>query len=343
MAPLPNPNPAQPSTDAPNTDALAAEGVERRFTTDSGETVGVLGISLRLLRGETVALLGPNGSGKSTLLGMLATIDPPESGRVVIAGSAIDRGASRADLVAARARLGVAFQTHALDPLLTVRENLAIAAALFSVPGAPGRIESVMDALRVAGRAGDRVGTLSGGLARRADLARAMLHEPAVLLLDEPTNGLDPEARADLLATLDALRAEPDAPAILHSTHLTEEAAHADRVLIMDAGRIAAEGSPAELRARLGERTLIIEHEDAAGDAEHLEALGLRVISTDARRTIATLPDEHADRAVRTLLGEGRRFRVGPPSLADVYAAIIGRADERPDGTTDGTPDGGTR
>jgi ABC-2 type transport system ATP-binding protein len=306
--------------------ALVAEGLERRFTTRGGETVGVCGVSLCIPRGETVALLGPNGSGKSTLLGMLATIDAPDRGTVTIDGITLGADAPHGERALARARLGVVFQTHVLDPLLTVRENLLIGASLYAIADAATRIDRLLGTLRVADRAHDRVGTLSGGLARRADLARALLHDPAVLLLDEPTTGLDPEARADLLDTLDDLASGTDAPAILHTTHLTDEAERSDRVLILQGGRIVREGSPADLRASLGDRTLVLERDGDTDDRSRLEALGLGVRAGDDRRTIASLPDdEGAARIVRTLLDENRRFRVGPPSLDDVYGATVGR------------------
>lgn len=306
--------------------ALNATDVRRLYTTKAGDEVGVRGVSLSLEPGETTAILGPNGCGKSTLLGMLATIDPPDAGSVTISGIRITRDASSADRRAARAHLGVVFQTHILDPLLTVRENLLAAAALHASRTPNDRIDELLASLRIADRVNDRVGKLSGGLARRADLARALLHRPSVLLLDEPTTGLDPEARADLLATLADLRAQPTAPAILLTTHLTEEAQQTERVLIMNDGLIAAQGSPDELRATLGDRTLTVEHEPAQREpvSAHLVSLGLSITASDDSGTTASFDAADPKTVTAALLESNTRFRVGPPSLADVYAATVG-------------------
>lgn len=339
------PDPETPETaHLPN--ALEAKGLSRRFTTRAGETVGVRDVSLAIAPGELLALLGPNGSGKSTLMGMLATIDAPEAGEVVYPSPGgtvtISPGATNADRRRARALVGVAFQAHILDPLLTVRENLLVAASLYGIARPQPRIDELLATLRIADRAHDRVGTLSGGLSRRADLARAMLHRPRVLLLDEPSAGLDPEARDTLLATLDDLRGRSghraDAPAILMTTHLTEEADRADRVAILSRGVIVREGSPSTLRGSLGDRLLVIEHDpgadlvrEAAAARELLTDAGLSgATSADASRprTTAPLEGDHAD-ALNALLGAGLRFRVGPPDLADVYLDAIAR-DARP-------------
>lgn len=320
--------------------ALTATDLRRLYTTKAGEEVGVRGVSLELRAGELVALLGPNGCGKSTLLGMLATIDPPGDGRVTIAGTPITRTSSNAERRAARAQLGVVFQSHVLDPLLTVRENTLAAASFYALPDPRARVSTVLESLRIADRAGDRVGKLSGGLARRADLARALLHTPRVLLLDEPTTGLDPEARADLLDTLGELSRGTDAPALLMTTHLTEEAERADRVIIMNNGTIAARGTPDELCSALGARTLIVEHPTAVKphDAHlrdeiraRLRDMGVPIIAQDDRRTVCALGAK--DRAatekaapaaiIAALLEANARFRVGPPTLADVYAATV--------------------
>ncbi|MEM6337706.1 MAG: ABC transporter permease, partial [Bacteroidota bacterium] len=158
-----------------------------------------------------------------------------------------------------RSRIGVAFQQPALDRHLTVRENLRLHGAMLGVPARdlPNRIEAVLADFRLADRADDSVGTLSGGLTRRADLARALLAEPSVLLLDEPTTGLDPVARAEFWDILSRLRAQRNLT-ILVSTHLMDEAERCDHLALLDAGRVVAAGTPAELKAPLGERTLWI-------------------------------------------------------------------------------------
>ena len=153
------PDPATPET-APPSSALEAKGLSRRFTTRAGETVGVRDVSLAIAPGELFALLGPNGSGKSTLMGMLATIDAPQAGEIVYASSdgavAISPGATNADRRRARALVGVAFQAHILDPLLTVRENLLVAASLYGIARPQPRIDELLATLRIADRAHGR-------------------------------------------------------------------------------------------------------------------------------------------------------------------------------------------
>lgn len=312
------------------TPALHAEGLARLHTTSRGETVGVHGVGLGVESGEVVALLGPNGSGKSTLLGMLATIDRPDRGTVRIAGHTLLPRSGARQRRKARQHLGIVFQSSVLDPLLTIRENLVIAGSLHSAAPSRTRIDELLGEFGILDRANDRVGRLSGGLARRADIARAMLHAPSVLLLDEATAGLDPDARASLLATIGRLKALPDAPAILHTTHLTDEAEQADRVLIMDRGVIAASGTPGELTASLGESLLVLDQGGAAPDhdAGMLRKLGLAVRASDTQRTIASMPGDAPEqlraRIVGELISAGRRFRFGPASLADVYSAAVG-------------------
>lgn len=326
-------------TEPPNAStpaALATKNLRRQYTTRTGQSVGVAGVSIDLRPGELVALLGPNGSGKSTLIGMLATIDPPDAGQIIYDAGAITiaKGSSNTDRRRARTLLGIAFQAHILDPLLTVRENLHTAAALYSIDNPGTRIADLLNSLRIADRADDRVGTLSGGLARRADLARVLIHAPRVLLLDEPTAGLDPDARRDLLATLDQHRHHGAAspPAILMTTHLTDEADRADRVLILNRGEIIAEGTPAELRASLGERLLAVEHDprDTEGVGQQFRSLGLEPATPTPGRTTAPLPGTSPDEIIRVLLDADLRFRVGPPDLADVYSLAIARHGSTP-------------
>jgi len=309
--------------------ALTATDLVRLYTTKAGVEVGVRGVSLSIVQGETVAILGPNGSGKSTLLGMLATIDPPDSGSLEISGNAVSRNSTNAQRRAARTHLGVVFQSHILDPLLTVHENLCAAAALYQLASPTARIDELLETLRLSDRVADRVGNLSGGLARRADLARALLHAPRVLLLDEPTTGLDPDARADLIQTLAGLKDSANTPAVLLTTHLTQEAETADRVLIMDAGDIAAQGTPAELRAGLGEQSLIVEHapDEQTDTRSRLESLGLAITNSSSTQTAASITESDPARVASALLSVNARFSIGPPTLADVYTATIGYSD----------------
>jgi ABC-2 type transport system ATP-binding protein len=305
---------------------LAVRGVQRLHKTKQGERVGVHEVTFELPPGQWVALLGPNGSGKSTLLRLIATADWVQRGEIELAGVRVHRGWSTAERDKARRSLGVVFQAPALDPLLTVRENLAAAASLLGLAGraASDRVEHLMAVMDITDRARDLVGRLSGGLKRRADLARAMLGSPRLLVLDEPTVGLDPDARGLLLRALRELHAGESPPAILHSTHLTEEAEQADRVLFMHRGRIAADATPASLREQLGERTLILE-----GDPDEatrcLASLGLDARRAGSARVMASGDEPSLERAAVELSRAGRSFSVGTPTLADAYSALVGR------------------
>ncbi|MBX3351411.1 MAG: ABC transporter ATP-binding protein [Phycisphaeraceae bacterium] len=274
-------------------------------------------VSLRVEQGAFLALLGPNGSGKSTLLRILATLDAPDSGSLALFG-APPSGALRE----VRAALGVVFQRPALDPLLTVRENLVNHAALFGMRAGDAKAAALASAarLRVEDRLHDRVGTLSGGLQRRVDLARAFLSAPRLLLLDEPTTGLDPHARASFLDALETLRRETGA-AIVLSTHLMDEAERADRVVLLADGAIVGDDAPGALRASLGGAVLRLSPQDGAP----LEGLPLRVLRRD-RELIASGASDDIAHAASELATRGVPFAFGPPTLGDVYSARAGRS-----------------
>ncbi len=301
---------------------LKVENVQRLHKTKQGEQVGVHDVSFAINAGDWVTLLGPNGSGKSTLLRLISSADWARQGEITIVGIRVHPGWTTRERHTVRAALGVVFQSPSLDPLLTIEENLRTAAALLGTSDAAGRVDELMDRFAIADRAGDRVGTLSGGLKRRADLARAMLGSPRLLILDEPTTGLDPEARLSLLDTLNGFKSLDPAPAILHSTHLTEEAERSDRVLFMDRGRLAADATPAELRAGLGDRTLKIEGPEARA---WIEAHDLRASFTESGHALLSLTEPELERVMPELGRSGLSFSVGPPSLADAYASIVGR------------------
>jgi ABC-2 type transport system ATP-binding protein len=302
--------------------AIDVQGARRVYPQRRGRPpiVALDGVALRVERGEWLALLGPNGCGKSTLLRMLATLERVHSGAASLLGHALDGGA--ASLHAARRRLGVVFQNPGLDPLLTVRENLLLQAALIGVSRteAERRARAAAESLGIADRFERRVSTLSGGLARRADLARALLAEPEILLLDEPTNGLDVEARRGLMDLLDQRRLASLTPiTIVMTTHLLDEAERATRVALMHAGRIVAEGTPADLRRALGGRVLVTRAEQASA----VEAAGLTV-KIDSGDVIGCGEADAVERAVLALTRAGASFSVAPPTLADVYRAHTG-------------------
>ncbi len=261
-------------------------------------------VTIQIDPGEHIALLGPNGAGKSTLLRLLAGLDRPDAGEAC---------------PPKRADLAVVFQEPALDPLLTIRENLNLQRALFTMRTSA---ETAAKTLDLTNRLDDRVSTLSGGLARRADLARALLTEPKLLLLDEPTTGLDHAARASFLDTLDAQReANPDL-AIVLSTHLMDEAERASRVVMLDRGKVVADASPEALRSELGGPKIL---RCAAQHAELLTSAGLTV-TISGNHAHATGDAAAAGAASDALVRAGADFNVSEPTLADAYLARTGKA-----------------
>lgn len=283
------------------------------------ETVALAEVSLRVEPGEMVALLGPNGSGKSTLLRILAGLEPIDAGGAWIDGTLAGRLTGNA-----RARLGVVFQNTALDPLLTVRENLLMQAALVGVPKHERRtkVDAAIEGVGLGERARERVGRLSGGLARRADLARAMLGGIGVLIIDEPTTGLDLGSRRAFFEALNARRSK-DNVAVLISTHDFTEAERADRVVMMDRGKVVAQGTPKELIAGMGEAR-IVSDENARKSIREASIEGLRLISLHGQLNI-TGDAEPMRRAAAALTASRIPFTFGPGTLADVYLKETGK------------------
>lgn len=227
--------------------AITCEGLGRSY----GAAVAVEQVSFAMAEGEFLGLLGPNGAGKSTLLNMLTTLIAPSRGEAMVAGADIRRAPGEV-----RARLGVVFQDPALDERLTARENLRVHAALYRM-GRRAAPEAVARALAWAELevAADRaVRTFSGGMRRRLELARALMHGPSLLVLDEPTLGLDAQGRRDLWDRITRLRAE--GLSVLMTTHTIAEAEGCTRVGIIDRGRLVDMGTPSDLRARHGGGTL---------------------------------------------------------------------------------------
>ncbi|HWB71259.1 MAG TPA: ATP-binding cassette domain-containing protein [Egibacteraceae bacterium] len=246
-------------------DVVVTEGLTKVYRDrHAGSVRAVDALNLRVRRGETLGLLGPNGAGKTTTLGMLTTRVVPTAGRVLVAGVDVVAHPARA-----RQRIGVVPQTNTLDRSLTVAENLYYHGRYFGMGRneATWRSGELLERFHLTNRGGSAVDALSGGMAQRLMVARALMHHPAVLFLDEPTTGLDPQSRMALWDLLGALHAEGQT--ILLTTHYMQEAERlADRVAIMDHGRILALDSPAELSRSAGARTVVVL--SAEGDLEVL-------------------------------------------------------------------------
>jgi ABC-2 type transport system ATP-binding protein len=240
---------------------LSVRGLTKRY----GERVALESLSLELRAGQFTALLGPNGAGKSTLFQVLTGLFAADEGEVEVAGHSLRHGTS-----AALRHIGVVFQQMSLDLDLSIRRNLLFQADLQGLPRALAkeRIAAGCARLGVDADLDRTVRELSGGNRRKVELVRAILHQPAVLLMDEATVGLDPKSRRDLLSAMrDDVRER--GVCVLWATHLVEEAEQADRVLVLDRGRLLADGTPAEVTAALGEATLergFIARTTAAGE-----------------------------------------------------------------------------
>jgi len=215
-------------------------------------------VSFEVPRGEIFALLGPNGGGKTTLFKILSTALTPSVGTAKVMGFDIRTQANDV-----RQRIGIVFQNPSLDKKLTVLENLRYHGQLYGLRGRDltDRVNEMMDRLMIADRAGNLVETLSGGLARRVELAKGLLHRPEVLILDEPSVGLDPGARRDLWLYLQKLR-EKEGVTILVTTHLVDEGDRSDHVLVLNLGQVVAFGTPDSLKREIGGDVIAITSKD---------------------------------------------------------------------------------
>ncbi|HWB11022.1 MAG TPA: ATP-binding cassette domain-containing protein [Pirellulales bacterium] len=287
-----------------------------------GERTALAALDLSVETGEIFALLGPNGGGKTTLFRLLSTLIPIQQGSARVLG--YDVAGETAEV---RRRIGVVFQAPALDKKLTVDENLRHQGHLYGMSGRPlqRRSDEMLSRLRLADRRRDLVETLSGGLRRRVELAKGMLHGPRLLLLDEPSTGLDPAARSDLWDYLRQIRGE-DGVTVALTTHLLEEAEKADRLAILNAGSLVALDTPDRLRASVGGDTLTIETDEAASLAAAIaDRFGLPAHEVDGSVRLE-LPDaaQWVPRLIEALPGRIESITLGKPTLEDVFIARTG-------------------
>lgn len=285
------------------------------------------GVTLDVPQGQWLALLGPNGCGKSTLLKSLSLTHAPDSGGMSSLGVPDLHTASSAVRRGYLARLGMVFQEPALDDLLTIRENLSTQAALVGLTGqdAIGQIAELSERLGVTNRLDERVKTLSGGLRRRTDLARALLHRPDLLLLDEATTGLDLAARNEFWDLIRSLRQQRPTMTIVATTHLMEEAELAQMVAMMSRGKVVRVGTPVDIRSSIGSSVIRVPTGDDDANVKALLAqVGVSSTSTAGVLTCAVAEPSVAAEAARALASSGIAFEFGPPTLGDAYLALTG-------------------
>ncbi len=279
-----------------------------------GERLALDGVSFSVRPGEVFGLVGPNGGGKTTLFKILSTALTPTSGSAKVAGLDVSDGA-------VRRKIGVVFQSPSLDGKLTVGENLLHHGHLYGLSGSGlrARIGEELARFGLADRAGERAEKLSGGLQRRVELAKALLHRPEVLLLDEPSTGLDPGARRDLWDALRGLKGVT----VLLTTHLLEEAERCDRLAILHKGKIVAIGEPGALRSEIGGDVVTVRSRDAASLAASIrEKLGEAAEAVDGTvRLSRERGHEFVVRLVEAFPGLIDSVTVAKPSLEDVFLA----------------------
>ncbi|MER7546796.1 ATP-binding cassette domain-containing protein [Spirillospora sp. NPDC127506] len=309
---------------------IEARGLARTFTTGHGPVEAVRGVDLDVAPGEIVGFLGPNGAGKTTTLRMLTTLLAPTAGTATVAGRDLRR-----DPAGVRRRIGYVAQGGGTDPSVPAGEELDLQARLYGVPDRAARIAELCARLDLAGLEARPAGALSGGQRRRLDIALGLVHRPPLLFLDEPTAGLDPQSRGDLWDHVRAMR-DRDGTAVFLTTHYLDEAdALCDRLLIIDRGRIVAEGSPAELKRRVAGDVVTLRLADPAAAGAARAALAghpaVREAAVTGSRVRLTVQDGEAALMglVRALDGAGvelASLSLARPTLDDVFLTVTGRS-----------------
>ncbi len=305
----------------PNADGsiICVDGLVKHY----GEIEAVAGVDFEVRRGETFGFLGPNGAGKTTTINMLCTLAMPTAGSAKVAG--YDIVTQRDDV---RRSIGLVFQDTTLDGYLTAERNLRFHAELYGVPRSvlEDRLRQVLEMVGLWDRRSSLVQTFSGGMMRRLEIARGLLHAPLVLFLDEPTVGLDPQTRSSIWSYIEDLKAREDITIFL-TTHYMDEAEHCDRIAIIDHGKIVVLDTPEALKASVGEDRVQIQTSD---DATAIRALrdrfGLEAAIHEGAVTFS-VPD--GEQFVPRLFGELgvpiRSVSVARPTLDDVFMSYTGK------------------
>ena len=304
---------------------IVARGLVRRF----GAIEAVAGVDLEVKAGEIFGFLGPNGAGKSTTVRMLTTLLRPTEGTALIAGHDVVHDAD-----AVRRAIGVALQDAAIDPLMTGRELLRLQAVLHGIDKGQAieRGETLLETVGLTAAADRRVGTYSGGMRRRLDLALSLIHEPQVLFLDEPTTGLDPNSRFALWDEVRKLNREFGTTVFLTTQYMEEADVLAGRIAIIDDGRIVAEGSPSELKGKVGDPTLqvtVASGQDTLGAEQALLAFGEPVAAPPGSAAVRLAGGAAQIASVVRALDDAKvpveEIQLHMPSLDDVFQEATGR------------------
>jgi len=305
---------------------LKVQNLTHRF----GDRVALRQLSFEVKSGEIFGLLGPNGSGKTTLFRVLSTLMPMEEGEVFLDSEALSKSPALF-----RQKMGVVFQSASLDKKLTVGENLMHQGHLYGLSGATlkRRSEQLLSKFRINDRIGEKVEKLSGGLQRRVEIAKAMLHQPKILLLDEPSTGLDPGARRELWNFLHQVNQE-EGVTILVTTHLMDEAERCNRLLLIDQGNKIDLGTPTELKAKVSGTVITLESDKANDLHEHLKGrfdVGIIVMQDSLRlewnHTSGTrTPSEFLGQVLESFGSEIRSASIAQPNLEDVFIHLTGHA-----------------
>ncbi|GAA4062009.1 ATP-binding cassette domain-containing protein [Actinomadura miaoliensis] len=299
--------------------AVEVDGLVKRF----GDVEAVRGIEFTVRPGEIFGFLGPNGAGKSTTINMLCTLLRPSAGTARVAGHDV---VTERDQV--RRNIGLVFQDPTLDGYLSGEQNLRFHAELYGVPrtAARERMRQVLEMVGLWDRRGDLVQTYSGGMKRRLEIARGLLHSPRVLFLDEPTVGLDPQTRSSIWEYIRRLR-DTEQITIFMTTHYMDEAEYCDRIAIMDAGRIVALDTPEALKAGVGkDRVQIRTDDDEAAIAALTERFGVEATMAEGAVTFAVAAGEAFVPKLFEGLGVAiRSVSVSRPSLDDVFMSFTGK------------------
>jgi ABC-2 type transport system ATP-binding protein len=298
--------------------AIAVNRLAKSFD----EVEAVRGVSFEVAGGEVFGFLGPNGAGKTTTINMLCTLVTPSGGRASVAGHDVVR--ERDDV---RRNIGLVFQDPTLDGYLTAEQNLRLHAELYGVDRGliPARMRQVLEMVGLWERRGATVGTFSGGMRRRLEIARGLMHSPRVLFLDEPTIGLDPQTRSSIWSYIRLLR-ESEETTIFLTTHYMEEAEVCDRIAIMDQGEIVALDTPAALKAGVGaDRVRIETDDDGAAIAAIAETFGIEAQLSEGAVTFSVPSGEAFVPRLFAELGLPiKSVSVSRPTLDDVFMSYTG-------------------